>query len=320
MRSSGEVRREQQALDAGLPSFRLVVEGAVLGAEGLSQPRERARGAQHHAHRVPRPGDGVAEDVQPRLRIALVRRQHREDDAGRPEHDRQRARRGDADAERARRLVARRPDLGRLVCGRQPVERNVERRAHLVRPAPVRDVEEQRPRCVGGVDRPLAGEAEADVVLRQQDVPDPRVQLGLVPLQPQQLRRGEAGKRAVPGQLDEPLEADAALDLRALGAGALVVPEDRRPQHLVALAEHDEAVHLARESDRAFRQLGEHALRRLPPVFRILLRPAWLRRRERIVLLRRREHGAVLVDRDALDAGGADVEAEEDVGHAPRAA
>ena len=57
---------------------------------------------------------------------------------------------------------------------------------------------------------------------------DAVVALGLVRAQPEQLRRGEAGERAVAGQLDQPLEPDPLLDLGALGGGALVVPEDRR--------------------------------------------------------------------------------------------
>ena len=42
-------------------------------------------------------------------------------------------------------------------------------------------------------------------------------------------------------------------------AGALVVPEDRRPQHLALRVERDEAVHLARKPDRARREPREHA-------------------------------------------------------------
>ena len=57
------------------------------------------------------------------------------------------------------------------------------------------------------------------------------------------------GERPVAGERDQPLEADALLDLGALGPGALVVPEDRGAEHAVALVEADEPVHLAREAD-----------------------------------------------------------------------
>ena len=79
----------------------------------------------------------------------------------------------------------------------------LEQLQHLGAPPAPRDVEEQRPGGVGGVDRALAGEPEADVVLREQDVRDPRVDVRLVPAQPEQLRCGEARERAVAGQLDQ---------------------------------------------------------------------------------------------------------------------
>ena len=65
-----------------------------------------------------------------------------------------------------------------------------------------------------------------------------------MPAQPEQLGRREAGKRSVPRQLDQAPEADSLLDLGALGARPLVVPEDGRAQHLLLLVEDDEAVHL----------------------------------------------------------------------------
>jgi hypothetical protein len=70
-----------------------------------------------------------------------------------------------------------------------------------------------------------------------------------VPSQPEELRRREARQGAIPRQLDEALGTDALLDLRALRRGPLVVPEDRGPDHAVSRIEHDEAVHLARETD-----------------------------------------------------------------------
>jgi hypothetical protein len=67
----------------------------------------------------------------------------------------------------------------------------------------MRDVEEQRAGGVRHVDRPLAAQPQPHVVLRQQDVGDPLVDVGLVLAQPQQLRRGEPGERAVAGGGDE---------------------------------------------------------------------------------------------------------------------
>src|SRR5207237_1081119 len=113
----------------------------------------------------------------------------------------------DADPERRGGLVAGAGDLRRLVDGRQPLARDLERLEHLVAPAPPRHVEEERPRGVGDVDRVPPAQAEPHVVLRQEDVPDPRVRLRLVAAEPEELRRREPRQRAVPGQLDQPLEA-----------------------------------------------------------------------------------------------------------------
>ena len=143
------------------------------------------------------------------------------------------------------------------------------------------------PGRVGDVDRVLARAPEADVVLRQQDVRDPRERLRLVRPQPEQLRRREAGQRAVAGQLDQPLEPDPLLDLGALGRRALVVPEDRRADHLARFVEDDEPVHLAAAADRGRLdvEVVERGLGGAGPVVRVLLGPAGLRRRERVVAL-----------------------------------
>ena len=104
------------------------------------------------------------------------------------------------------------------------------------------------------------------------------------------------------------------LDLGALGLRPLVVPEHRGAQDAVLRVEHDEAVHLPGEADRPFRE----ALRGTPAAARhqssgsCSAQPG-LRRRERVLLGRRREHAAVRRDRDGLDAGRADVEPDQDV-------
>ena len=255
-----------------------------------------------------------------RLSVGPVVRQRRKDDAGGSEHDRDGAGRHDPDAERGRGLVARPGDLSRFVGDRQPRERDLERRAHFLRPAAVRDVEEQRSRGIGDVDRLLSSQAEAHVVLRQQHVTDLRVHLGLVPPQPEKLRRREAGQRTIPRQLDQPLEPDDCFDLGALSSRALVVPEDRRPEDAPVCAQNDEAMHLSRQSDRAGGKARQAGLRGTPPVLGVLLSPAWTRRRERIALGRGPEHCSVGRERDGLDAGGADVEPDECRGHAPSAA
>ena len=253
-----EVRLEEEALGPGRPALGRSQQLVVgLADDLLAQPAQRAGGAQHHAHRVPAARDRVAERVHARCGIGRERRQRGEDDARRAEHDRDGARPVDPDAERAGGLVARaRRAAGRSGdsnAGGSHSRGTLERVEDVVRPAPLGDVEEQRPGRVGGVDRALARQAQAHVVLRQQHVPDALVHVRLVVPQPEELRRREPRERAVARQLDQPREADALLDLRALGGGALVVPEDRGPQHAVGRVERDEPVHLAGEADRGRR-------------------------------------------------------------------
>ena len=245
-----EVRREENAVCARRRLRSVGQQLLVACAEDVAQPAERAGGREHHAHRVPGVRDGVAERMHSRLRVGGECGQGREHDTGRAEHDRQAPGPVDPDAERSGRLVAGAADRRALVRVREPGERQLEQLQHLGAPTPPRDVEEQRPGGVGRVDRALPGEPEADVVLGEQDVRDPRIDVGLVPAQPEQLRRSEPGERAVAGQLDQAAQPDALLDLGALRGGALVVPENRRPQHRVVVAERDEAVHLARVAER----------------------------------------------------------------------
>ena len=60
----------------------------------------------------------------------------------------------------------------------------------------------------------------------------------------------------------------------------------------------------------AARRLREHRLGRPPPVLGILLGPAGAGRRQRIARLGGREHAPVGVERESLDAAGADVQPE----------
>jgi hypothetical protein len=161
----------------------------------------------------------MAEDVDTSELVGSVFGKRCEDDAGGTEHERRRSRAGDADAESGRLLVscagsdgdaARRlpRDLLGFEGGRQPVVGYREHVDHLVAPAAPGDVEEQRARSIRDVDRPRTGQPEPDVVLREADPRDPRVGVGLVLAEPEELRRGEAGERAIARELDQAVEAD----------------------------------------------------------------------------------------------------------------
>ena len=125
-----------------------------------------------------------------------------------------------------------------------------ERVHDLRRPVARGEVEQDRARPVGLVQGVLAGQAQPQVVLGQEDVRGARPHLGLVVADPDELRRREPGQRVVAGDLDEPFRADRGTDRVAFGSGPLVVPEDRRPEHPVGLVEQHQPVHLAGQPDR----------------------------------------------------------------------
>jgi hypothetical protein len=153
-------------------------------------------------------------------------------------------------------------------------------------------VEEQGPGGVRDVGRVFAREPEPHVILRQQHAGDPGIDVGLVPAQPEQLRRRESRKRPIARQLDELTEAEPRLDLGAFRAGPLIVPEDRGTENAISVVEGDEPVHLAGEADAGDAVRADSRQRRLgspPPVLGVLLCPARLRRREPIALLGARD-------------------------------
>ena len=190
---AGEVRQKRDPLGARFPRGRLLVQGAERRVGDPPEPPERPGGGEHHAHRMPGARHRMAEHVGPAQRIRAVAGKRREDDAGGPEHDGRQARLVHADPDCAGRLVTGAADLGRLAHRRQPLGRDLERREHLLAPPAAGDVEQERPGRVRGVRRQLAEEPEPDVVLRQQHVGDPLVDLRLVAPEPEQLRCGEPG-------------------------------------------------------------------------------------------------------------------------------
>ena len=174
---AGEIRREQQPLRARLPALGLASSSAVLGAEHVAQPGERAGRAQHHAHRVPGTGTAWQKTCTRASRVGLRTR-------GAPRTPRRTCRarprpRPGATIPTPSAAAAWSPAPPTSVdsCAGGSQSSGISSAAQTSSDQRrLRDVEEQRPRGVRGVDRALAGQPEADVVLRQQHVPDPRVQ------------------------------------------------------------------------------------------------------------------------------------------------
>jgi len=286
---------------------------------------------------------GVAEGVQAALRLVGVACQWREDHARRADRECDDAGLHRADAGRLGGLVAAAADHGRpglqtglarcvaahdagdlraFVHGREPFRRDIQRAQHLFGPFAPGDVKQHRARRPGQIGRVAAGELEADVVFRQQDVRDPRVDVRLVLAHPQDLGGGEAGQGAVSGELDEPLLTDGGVDLVALGLRALVVPQDRRAQHLAALVQADQPVHLPRQADAAHpaggqvglpQRLADSAHDSVPPLLRILLDPVRARRLVAVADLALAPQIAGHIEHHAFAALGADVDPQNHV-------
>ena len=107
---------------------------------------------------------------------------------------------------------------GRSAC------RDLQRGQDLVAVAPAGEVDEQGAGSIRGVGRGCARKPEPDQVLGQEDRGQPRMVVGLVRPEPQDLGRLEPGAGKVAGDGDQPLPPQPALDLQALGVGAAVVP------------------------------------------------------------------------------------------------
>ena len=123
---------------------------------------------------------------------------------------------------------------------------------------------------------------ETDEVLGQQDVAHLRIHFRFILGHPQDLGGGESGQCDIPADGDEFLTAEALMDLVALCLGALVVPQDRRAQHLPGLIQQHQPVHLAGQTHRpdALRcragfldDCADGFLCAIPPQVRVLFTP-----------------------------------------------
>ncbi|MDR6548915.1 hypothetical protein J2736_000098 [Paenibacillus qinlingensis] len=110
-------------------------------------------------------------------------------------------------------------------------------------------IKQQRAARVGHVHAERSRQAQPDIILRQQQMPNAGVVLRLMLPEPKELRRGEAGQRLIACEAAELGFADGRLDVGALLRGALIAPEQRRPDNLLRLVEEDRPVHLAGEAN-----------------------------------------------------------------------
>ena len=189
---------------------------------------------------------------------------------------------------------------------------------HVLAPAAVADVQEQRAGRVRVVRDVLARKAEGDVVLGKHDLADGREVLGLLLAQPQQLGCGEPHVRDVAGVAGDCLPADVPVEASHLVAAAAVVPQDGGADHAVPPVQRDEPVHLPAAAHArnlagidALEQLGNPVAHGIPPVVGVLLAPARLRHRRGIAPAHHRADPTTLVHEQQLGRGRSNVNPNE---------
>src|SRR5262245_10758384 len=125
----------------------------------------------------------------------------------------------------------------------------------------------------------VTGQAEPDIVFREQHLPKRIEVSGFVVSNPKQFRKSKAGEHWIcrPGQ--HCLSAHRVVKAINLRLAALIAPDQSRPDDSVCSIEHHQTVHLAgkpdtsyiRASDARFRQYTANGLfAGVPPVLRPL--------------------------------------------------
>jgi UDP-3-O-[3-hydroxymyristoyl] glucosamine N-acyltransferase len=198
---------------------------------------------------------------------------------------------------------------------------DVEESEHLDGPGSIGDVEEEGAAGVGDFGGVLAGQAEADKILGEEDVAGFFVDAGLVLADPKDFGCGKASEGGVANEVDEAGSAAGfGFDLVALLGGALIVPEEGGAEGARAVGEEDAAMHLTGQADGGdvrgakaggFEAGACGANGGEPPVERVLLGPAGLGLADGVGGGGGGEDFAAIVADEGFGAAGADVDAEE---------
>ncbi len=225
---------------------------------------------------------------------------------------------GEARGRRGRR-AHRADDLVGPVQLRQDVRPDMAQRHQIRRDPAIRQIDEagfQRPVAL---DRAASGQAPVDVVIGAEQGRDPPEPVGLMALQPAQLRRHQLLVDAVAGAPDEGGRIDLGGERSHLGAGPAVALLDAPAQQLaLGIQQHDRRQHAGDPNRRdrgagqagGLQQLRNQGADIRPPLLRRLLGPARLLGMERDRAAGERQAPAFGVDHDADGRGRADVEPE----------
>ena len=129
-----------------------------------------------------------------------------------------------------------------------------------------------------------------DVILGQHDFADARKLVRFILPHPEDLGSGKAGECDIGGSLAEHIPADLFIQIIDLLLRSSVIPENRRTDHFILIVQHHKAVHLSAGADAGYlrcvltlQKLRNAFQNRFFPVLRILLGPAGMREKERIL-------------------------------------
>ncbi len=191
-------------------------------------------------------------------------------------------------------------------------------RQHLLRPAPLDDVEIEGPRGKRRIGRDFAAEAEGDPVGHHQDVPRARHRFRPVLAHPEQFGQGEIMLDRVAADREDPVLPDLVGDRGDQRLGPAVVPDNRTGERAPVGVDQHRALADAgdRDSrDRPARQRRANVAQSLdddrPDFVRFVLAPGLHRVKRR----RPRTDGELaplLIERDRPDGGGPRVDADQD--------
>ena len=120
---------------------------------------------------------------------------------------------------------------------------------HLLRPAPMFDVQQQHAACIGEIAGVDARKHVVDIVLGQHDLFDAGEVLRLVLFHPKQLRRSEACKGDIAGVFRQLAFADLCVEPFRFLRRTSVVPKDRRADHVVVPIQSHKTMHLSAAAD-----------------------------------------------------------------------
>ena len=236
------------------------------GTEVVTEPLQRQTGTLCHTHNVPAVGNGCTAGVYSALCVHCHRRSMGKYHAGGTDRGKRLAVPDNAGTYRSGSVIACTADYNRALAQSQCVCHFAGQRSghfaglvHLtqqifvdlkqvqqfVRPAAVGDVQQLHAGSIGNFGGIFASEDQTQIVLRQKNVPALFIYVRFVVPYPQDLCGSPAGQCRIGSDLHQLFPTDNTVHFLDLCGGTLVAPDDRLPQNLIFLVQHDQTMHLS---------------------------------------------------------------------------